>query len=1450
MKISAPELEGKTNLTLVHIPDAADPETVELIDEGDLSFALGTNEIAFQANSFSIYVITDGDNPETTQQPRVTYHFLSDLNGTPYVFVNKAGDSVDYQIMKNDEKLEDPGKPVTSLEQNFLGWFVVEENTTGEGDKYAFPTGAQPIDFDASHPVKTTVVEGDKDVYVAPRFGQAFIVTFWDNAKDSPEDQMHIVSKRVVYLDEGKDYAEVQVDNVTVPSAATEDHSGWTSDDYKAGVQTTYSLTEMPVWKEVANSFNLYPTFSEGHWLRFSGGPAGSGAGYRSAIFVTANTTAAELTNLGTIERDGYDFAGWYYEGSSEDPFDGTEAATNDSGVASDPADLLSRVQTLTGDASLTLYAHWTGKPSNYRIATWFENADDTEYAFGEVTTASGNTGDTTEVTAEEVEGFTAQTIEQQVIKGNGTTVVNVYYNRNEYEVKFYGETYTATSGNTGTQYGLVDGRYVELVRDGNNWYYYSLHNGSIEEDTEYYYYFTNAGWLRVRYHDGWTYTGWQYYYNNRWQNYSNGFTRVYDRTSYTGTRYVKGDWVEIPELTITAKYGATITNLWPSRRTGLSRTYPVNWRVTPDGSVYQSNQPQMPLNGASFYLVEENTGYIMNTYYYVQDITGGDHFTLDHLDAFNTDNPGWSTTVEDYYDILGFTVNFAQTSDATDGQGNTHKNYKIDTSVHTSTPAGSAYEQVNDTTYQVEMYYLRNKYTVSFDTQISGAPSAPDFTDIYYKANIAQVKASDIETLNGKFVPGETKVDVTGSGTYVFRGWYDNSACLGEQFSFNKEMPAGNIILYAKWEKVTYLVQIDPRGGEILPNVNEVTYTWLPYGDTLKRYNIRRDYVEASSGASGDRYYYVNVLADDDPNARADSGAYSSAYRKGFYIKTTDINNADYSWWKENGFIDTTTEYVKATTNDNYSFVGWYKANVDPESHVITDTNDVYDFNSEITGETAIYAKWRRSGLFSVQYHTENGTVSGQINGELVATDSSYADQATTQIAYTPERITSTDGKSYVFAGWKLAEPDGFDPHDPGAATLTETVYEQGNDFLVDANYADAGHYIHLVAIYNPAETDPNTVPVTTVTFNPNFPDGTTGEEIKYEGVPLNTAIDLSKDSFTYTVIENGTESEKTCEIPTFTCTGYTLIGWNHNQAAATAGTVEFKLTDVVGVDNADPKDNTLYAVWQRQHFYVFHSFTGELEAIEFPTDGSKVNLTAMLSDGTLYGGYFKAYLGNTEFATEDNKADAVAAEGGKAKITDKTYDASATYLRINNKITLFWSKAQAYTEEKGSELAPIAETVYYLREVPNYFLGFRLQYVYDWYYGNRIDNLFLMTSLDNNVYQEAGFNVVVTDPTDKQAKFYASYKIAIDDPKSEEDAYSVTINAESINKHKGGLVGVWDGVTDLVKNLAENSQFSVKPYWITLDGIRVDDTRDARTFNIGDKTIGDTGLYEVTKP
>ena len=56
--------------------------------------------------------------------------------------------------------------------------------------------------------------------------------------------------------------------------------------------------------------------------------------------------------------------------------------------------------------------------------------------------------------------------------------------------------------------------------------------------------------------------------------------------------------------------------------------------------------------------------------------------------------------------------------------------------------------------------------------------------------------------------------------------------------------------------------------------------------------------------------------------------------------------------------------------------------------------------------------------------------------------------------------------------------------------------------------------------------------------------------------------------------------------------------------------------------------------------------------------------------------------------------------------------------------------------------------------------------------------------------------------------------------------------------------------GLTLSRKPNQEGSEFSVLPYWITMDGVRVeDDKHGTRTFNIGDKTFGNGSgsMHEV---
>lgn len=94
-------------------------------------------------------------------------------------------------------------------------------------------------------------------------------------------------------------------------------------------------------------------------------------------------------------------------------------------------------VTTVSGTATVT--AQWTeSSNTQYRVFHWQENANDDGYSLKETETQKGKTGSETKAAAKKYDGFTAETITQQTIAGDGSTIVNVYYKRNVYIVNFY----------------------------------------------------------------------------------------------------------------------------------------------------------------------------------------------------------------------------------------------------------------------------------------------------------------------------------------------------------------------------------------------------------------------------------------------------------------------------------------------------------------------------------------------------------------------------------------------------------------------------------------------------------------------------------------------------------------------------------------------------------------------------------------------------------------------------------------------------------------------------------------------------------------------------------------------------------------------------------------------------------------------------------------------------
>ena len=168
-------------------------------------------------------------------------------------------------------------------------------------------------------------------------------------------------------------------------------------------------------------SVNVYAIIKEGYWVSFNS----DGGSIVDSQFVLHGDKLV-LGKDTTPTKPGYSFDGWY---------NGLTKVENGATVTS----------------PMNLTAHWKAAKVSYTVIHWWENADDDEYAFHESQELQGLTGATTTAAAKSytVDGknifgesvndkvFTATTIEQKTIKGDGSTIVNVYYKRKTYTMHF-----------------------------------------------------------------------------------------------------------------------------------------------------------------------------------------------------------------------------------------------------------------------------------------------------------------------------------------------------------------------------------------------------------------------------------------------------------------------------------------------------------------------------------------------------------------------------------------------------------------------------------------------------------------------------------------------------------------------------------------------------------------------------------------------------------------------------------------------------------------------------------------------------------------------------------------------------------------------------------------------------------------------------------------------------
>ena len=320
-------------------------------DDASTVTEVATNTQSFEANHFSIYVITGEKKVELT-----TFNFV----------VNEQ--NVSTQIVKTGDTLITPTAPDIAGKA-FVEW---QEN----GSKFD-GFGVQTI-------TKTETRT------ITAKYEDALYVYFYN-----PEGTQIMRTEKVADHD-GHDYSHVSYD-----VDATHKLVGWAADQ-----NGTTNIAKNITVPEESTSVNVYAIIKEGYWVTFDS----DGGSAIDSQFVFDKISLNDQT---TPTKPGYTFGGWY---------NGSTKVENGTQITK----------------PMTLKAHWTPKQVSYTVIHWWENADDDGYSFHESENKIGLTGTEANAKAKSYDGFTAQPVTKKIIKGDGSTIVSVYYKRNMYDVKFY----------------------------------------------------------------------------------------------------------------------------------------------------------------------------------------------------------------------------------------------------------------------------------------------------------------------------------------------------------------------------------------------------------------------------------------------------------------------------------------------------------------------------------------------------------------------------------------------------------------------------------------------------------------------------------------------------------------------------------------------------------------------------------------------------------------------------------------------------------------------------------------------------------------------------------------------------------------------------------------------------------------------------------------------------
>ena len=917
----------------------------------------------------------------------------------------------------------------------------------------------------------------------------------------------------------------------------------------------------IPKYIDVTNDTDLYPYFQEGRWLYFNVGDSGNGATYVPAQFTLAEfnseggeaSVGGEVTSLPVTSRVGYDFGGWrVITGYTSDDEPIYELVTDPDGNFLSSVNLSYEEEyedndgnTQTGVAytiqsgkltikyplsTLTFYAQWNEKANaKYTVIVWKQKeTDEPNVANGDkhydyyilpdsisptVNSPSGLTLNqldlstyrnltTNSATRSDFKGFHLRTTDPaemstEYVRGDGSTVVNIYYDRNVHTL-----TFRPTNGNTTirtitalyehsiSSFFPIVGTNGTTYNNGERW---NPQNSSIYDQVLVYIDIMPDEDITFRLSAGTASSkNIHYYIEPLPGEAATGNTRTYNGVEFVEYKSISArysffteaeDYIELKGFHKSNSFtpqaynsgGAALTSVWNNNN--AADVYCYYLRDTSTFSFKYNYPLECDMVQKTVDVADVPYEAPLSTYYFTPlDSEAPAHYMF----------VGWFQDREGTKEF-----DFTETMPAADKIAYGHwepvyYNVLID-------PNGAVIDHIN--------------YTEPVDGQFS----------TFYLEGFTGANSTDEKWIAAWNANGDT------IGTMP--SWATTLSNLG----------SGH-------------------------NTSQSTYFSALYGRSIGEYELERTYVEYNGTDDGTKYYYVNMqfnstsgewgvhadirnalyLTSDQLEAyykycRA-AEAWHEAARPGYYDGTIPATFEEFKslYVKKNG--QGNYQLYEEVPSGSYAFVGWYRVNDDG-----TLSDSPYNFNNVIEEGIKLRAVWRRVGSYYISYDPTYILALGNgshvvVNGEIVAwTDpvngaaGKYNDGAVTTTLQQPTGITVNGmpaGDDYIFRGWQVVDFLGYDSNGHAIYSPKHDVYyAEPTMFIIDSTDADPNGCIHMQAVYQAVNESDRRPEVANLVLNANdgyLVDGTGNE--------LTSNIDITSASgYTGTgvVVEDAGENE-----------------------------------------------------------------------------------------------------------------------------------------------------------------------------------------------------------------------------------------------------------------------------------------------------------------------------------